>query len=300
MNGDTILHWMTHLAEGSWQAFKDAVALMSNDTSAEATQIRYHLSGFGHVDFFVDGSRRWRVLPPMLAGLAHAESAVLIGGRTPALEEALASAADLFGCTTVIEPVDGRPSIIRVVGDRFQMRQIAGEVGIPFSADHAYALCSDLRPVPRNLDRLPLESPPTNWSVRSFDFKSMSMVDGLHRNSACEFAPRHGLPRWYLHTKQQRLAILSKREAIYAAAALRGIPLLTYDAGRERIVVPKVTLPPETMVRVACLCSGRRPRVERDRVVFDDVPQQIGSLLCVAAGQPLPQPVTSAGRVTGQ
>jgi hypothetical protein len=294
MNGDTILYWMTHLAEGSWQAFKDAVERLAPDDDSEkrVTSIRYHLSDLAHVDFFINGARRWSVRPPALAGLAGREGAVLVGGRTPELVASLTSAAERFDCDVDIERHGERPSVIRLTGNREHFSEIAAAAGIRFSENYAYVLCSVVRPVPQNIDRLVLERAPTNWIVRSFDFESMSMIDGLHRNSACEYRPRHGLPRWYVHTKRQRLTPLPKREAIYAAAAIRGVSLLTYESDNQRLVAKRATLPPEVMVRIACLCSGRSPRVQGDSVYFDGVPQSIGRLLCAAAGQELPNAAT--------
>jgi hypothetical protein len=302
MNGDTILYWMTHLAEGSWQAFKDAVARLAPDDDAEALVIplRYHLSDLAHADFFIDGSRRWRVRPPVLAGLADAGGAVLVGGHTPTLVEALMATAERLDSSITIESNANRPSIIRVSGDATQLNQIAEEAGVRFSAHLARTLCSSLRAIPQNLDRLPRETPPTNWMVRSFDFDSMSMIDGLHRNSACEYRPRRGLPRWYVHTRRARLTPLAKRDAIYAAAAMQGVPLLTYEPENQRLAAKRVTLPPEPMVRVACLCAGQPARVDGDRVYFDHVPHEIGALLCAAAGQALPKLAAQPAPRSGQ
>jgi len=301
MNGDTILYWMTHLAEGSWQTFKDAVERLATDEDSGklVTSIRYHLSDLAHADFFIGGSRRWFTRPPVLAGLADRDAAVLVGGRTPELVDTLTSAAERFNCEVVIERYGARPSAIRVSGERTRFSDIAATAGIRFSENHAYALCGGLRPVSQNIDRLPLETAPTHWTVRSFDFDSMAMIEGLHRNSACEYRPRHGVPRWYVHTKQQRLSPLPKRDAIYAAAAIRGVSLLTYEADDQRLIAKRVALPPEAIVRIACLCSGRPPRVEGDSVYFENVPQAVGGLLCVAAGQPLPKPGTQTTARSG-
>src|ERR1700685_4168160 len=89
MTWDLLLYWMTHSAEGSWSGFRKAVSEIApnslpEDQAGLARRLRVTLSDLGHVDFFMEGSQRWRVLPPMLAGLGIDDSAaVLCGSRTP-------------------------------------------------------------------------------------------------------------------------------------------------------------------------------------------------------------------------
>jgi hypothetical protein len=282
---------MTHLGEGSWEAFKDAVTRLAPedaDPDDLVVALRFHLSDLAHVDFFPGGSRRWRVLRPVLAGLAQSDAAILCGGRTPRLHEAVARASDGAGCAMSLETSDRQPTILRITGATSALQEIAADVGVGFSYRFSQTLSAELKPLFRVFEDLPEETAPTNWSVKSFDFGSMTMVDGLRRNSACEYSPRHGMPRWYVHIRRGRLKLMPKREAIYAAAMLQGISLLSYDASGSRLLAPARTPPPESYSRVACLCSGRRPVFSGDILIFEEVPPSIGAVLCVAAGQSEP------------
>lgn len=291
MNWDVLLHWMTHLGEGSWEGFKGAVTRLAPedaDSDDLILDLRFHLSDLGHVDFFTGGSRRWRVLRPILAGLAQSDAAILSGGRTPHLREALAGAINRAGCSMSLDSLRGRPTTLRVSGAPLTLHEIAAEVGVAFSYRYSQTLSAELRPLFRVFEELPDETSPTNWSVKSLDFDSMTMVDGLRRNSACEYSPRRGVPRWYVHTRHGRLKLMPKREAIYAAAMLQGVSLLSYDASERRLLAPARTPPPESYSRVACLCSGRRPLLNGESLRFEEVPPLIAAVLCVAAGQPEP------------
>jgi hypothetical protein len=302
MNWDILLHWMTHLGEGSWGGFKDAVARLAGEDAEPndlVVALRFHLSDLGHVDFFTGGSRRWRVLSPILAGLTQSDAAILCGGRTPRLHETLVAAAHRADCLVSSEDTDGRPTILRIAGTPPSLVTVATEAGVTYTWDYATSLCAELRPVFKVFEELREEPSPTNWSVKSFDFDSMTMIDGLRRNSACEYSPRHGMPRWYVHTRHGRLKPMPKREAIYTAAMLRGVGLLSYDSVRSRLLVRATTPPPESYSRVACLCSGRRPRVSDGLLVFEEVPPTTAAILCVAAGQSYPALSDSGASATG-
>jgi hypothetical protein len=251
--------------------------------------LRLHLSDMGHAEFFVGGSRRWRVLPPVLAGLAvKPDAAVLCGGRTPQLSSILTAHAKAAGCLVSLEDAADGPTALRVTGEPAALASAATAAGIRFVGDYAAALCREVVPVYEMFERAQEESAPTNWSRKSFDFDSMSMVDGFRLNSACECSPRRGLPRWYVHTRRGRLRAMPKREAIYAAAMLQRVTLLRYDAESRRLLTPVKVPPPELFSRVACLCAGTRGRVEGGLIVFDQVPLQTAAVLCIAAGQSHP------------
>lgn len=289
MTWDLLLQWMTHLGEGSWEGFRDAIERLApddQDSGGLLRRLRLELSDMGHADFFVEGTRRWRVVPPVLAGLAmRHEVAVLCGGRTPQLRAALAAAAEAEGCLLSVEESADGPTVVGIAGDPAAIARAASRAALRFVPNYASALCRRLTPVYQLLERAPEESPPTNWLLKCFDFASMSLVEQLLPNAACECTPRRGLPRWYVHTRRGRLRPLPKREAIYAAAMLRHMTLLRYDAAARRLFVPVKAQLPELFSRAACLCAGRRGRVEANAVVFEEVPPATAAALCVAAGQ---------------
>jgi hypothetical protein len=288
IDSDLLLYWMTHLGAGSWDAFKRAVARMAAD-NADADDLvvalRFQLSDLGFVDFFTGGSRRWEVLSPILAGVESPGTAILIGGRTPRFQDAFVTAAERAGCAVSLQPNQQAPTTVKVNGTDGDLRRLAQETGIQFSARHAEVLAAGLTPLFKKFTDAPDETPPTNWRVRSFDLGSMSMVDGLRRNSASEYSPRRGLSRWYVHTRHRRVRSLSKRDAIYVAAMLQGAQLLCFEPRTNSLQTETAAPLPETYARVACLCSGRRPSINGRNLIYGDVPASVASVLCVASGQ---------------
>src|SRR5262245_19374029 len=110
MRWNLLLEWMTHIGSGQWGAFRAAVDGLTIDDDPEpqqlARRLRIALSDFGHVEFFVDGSTRWRVMRPALAGLASGGEAVLVGGRTCRLADEMRRAAEQAGASITIAPLE--------------------------------------------------------------------------------------------------------------------------------------------------------------------------------------------------
>jgi len=293
MNWEVLLHWMTHVQEGSWATFRGAVAKLVG-TDADLDDIsrthRIFLSDLGHADFFVEGSQRWHVRPPVLAGLVPpGGSAVLTGGRTPKLLADLAEAAAAHGCRVVIDGNEDRLACVRVDGGSGGLTAAAAAGGIPYVESFASVLCGSINPIPHLVDGASVEEGPANWSIRSFDFDSFTWVEGLRSRSACEFRSRYGPTRYYLHTRRGRLLRLPKREAVYAAAMLRELALAAYDAATSTLSVPASAPFPELYARAACLCAGASSVFQHGRLCYRGVPRDVAAVLLVAAGQPYPE-----------
>jgi hypothetical protein len=293
MNWEVLLHWMTHVREGSWGMFRGAVGKLvgtETDIYDVSRRLRIFLSDLGHADFFVGGSQRWHVRPPALAGLAPpAESAVLTGGRTPSLTARLAEAAASHGCHVMHEGDDNRPACVRIDGGSGGLAAAAADAGIPYVESFAAVVSGSIDPILHLLESAPAREGPANCSVRSFDIDSLKWVEGLHGRSACEFRSRYRPPRFYLHTRRGRLLSLSKREAVYAAAMLRGTTLAVYDAATSTLSVPASAPLPELYARAACLCAGRPAMFRHGRLCYRSVPPDLAAVLLVAAGQPYPE-----------
>lgn len=294
MSWDVLLHWMTHVSEGSWTVFRNAVAKLADsdaDVDSLCRRLRIGLSDLAHADFFVQGSRRWRALPTVLAGLPSSSgAAVLSGGRTPKLVARLAEAARARQCRLVAEEDEDLPLRVRVEGPEDALTAVAADAGIAYVRYYAAALCREVVPIPFQLENAPAEPAPGNWSVRSFDFRSLTWVDGLRARSACEYRPRYGDPRFYVHTRRGKLLRIPRREAVYAAAMLQGVTLAEYDWAAARLSTPAAAPLPVAYARAACLCAGAPARFERGRLLYEKVPQETAALLIVAAGQRYPRP----------
>ena len=101
---------MTHLGSGAWGTFREAVAELANSKSDPEEQeqalyrtLRIALSDLGHVNFFVEGSRRWHVLRPALVALAEPIEHLFVGGRTRSLVDRLTAAAMAVGAAVTVD-----------------------------------------------------------------------------------------------------------------------------------------------------------------------------------------------------
>lgn len=293
MDCDLLFSWMTHVGEGAWAAFRNAVEELAGsdaDLSSVSRSFRISLSDLGFADFFIDGTQRWKVRPPALGGLAAERYiATLIGGRSPALLKSLKTGAEKRGCQIHWDTPPDCPTLVRVEGGSIEeLASIADEMGILFETSLSAAVTQTLQPVPEALDRALVEPAPLNWKVRSFDFQTGTWLDGLRPRSACEYTPMYGHSKYFLHVKRGKLLTLSKRESLYAAAMLNGIQLVSYESARQRLSVPLFAPLPELYSRTACLCSGRLAQIADSRIVYDQIPDDLAAILMVAAGQPHP------------
>src|SRR5213594_3868521 len=117
---DLLLYWMSGLAEGSWDRFRGVIqelAATDSDLLQLRRDLRVRLSQMGHADFFVETTSRWRVLPPIVAGLLEpSDAAIVTGARSPAMLSKLAHVASRYGVLMTSDDVDHAPQLIRLQG----------------------------------------------------------------------------------------------------------------------------------------------------------------------------------------
>ena len=293
MNGDMLVSWMTHVEEGSWTTFRNSLAQLAGkdaNVTSLSSQLRVWLSDFGIADFFIDGSQRWRILKPCLGCLQEQRTrAILIGGRTPRLIEALRNAAEKNGCELHVDNAPNYPSSIYVSGEGSAIESIARSVGIAFHSDLAMTLAGKLLPIQVELESAEREPAPRNWTRKTFDFELRQWIDTLLPNSPCEFTPRLGHSKFLLHRRHGRFVRISKRESIYAAAFLKGIRLIEYDVASKRLAVPTFAPLPDKYSRAVSLCSGRHAEIVGGRFEYVDVPLELARFISIAAGQSAPE-----------
>lgn len=292
MSCDLLLAWMTHVGEGSWAGFRRAAEELfgsDRDPLKLCRSLRVGLSDLGFADFFVAGTQKWRMLPPVLGGLAVRHDAVaLYGSRTPHLVEELRSAAESLGGVFESEDLQDCPTSFRVVGEREVIAAVAGRLGVTYQPDNARWVVESVHPVYSALATAAEEPAPLNWKAQSFDSDKCVWVDGLLPNAACEFTPTHGPSKYYVRKKSGKLLRMPKREAIYAAAMLKGMRLIVYDPEAMALTVPLLAPMPELFARAACLCACRPAQIINGRFVYTEVPPDVAAFLMVAAGQPHP------------
>ncbi len=292
MNFDVLLYWMTHLGEGSWVSFRKAVRELAPEQAESSDlcrNLQIHLSELGHVDFFVDESRRWKVRSPILGGLVdRPEIALLCGGRTPKLLATIEKASTENHCKFLVIPSTDSPSQIQVEGSEKALRAVANSSGMQFVPNLATTLVGSLISIDRQLDEATEEPAPHNWAVRSFDLQQQKWVDNILSHTAREYSPTYGQCRYFVATSENRLLALSKRESIYAAAMLRSIPIARYNSDIHTLSVPSTAPLPENFSRIACLSSGKPSRYENGNIVYESLSPNIAALLLVGTGQPFP------------
>ena len=288
-----LLSWMSDTGEGSWDRFRNIVTELANDgrdLGQLRRTLRVMLSDFGHVDFFIGASSRWKTLPPLAAGLMEPiDAALLIGARTPKLVADVRAAAAEHGVDMTDECLDDSPDVIRLIGPAEALNACAVAAGIDYADNYARRLATMLNPVPLLLDRprRDTDHTPVNWTRRSYNLQSCEWVDGTLPNSACEFTPRYGRPRYFVSNRRRRLLeVASRRDAVYAAAYAKGVPLAVHDTVAGTLSVPLSAPLPEAYARVACLSSGRRADIAQGRIVYSGVRPEVGAVLLTALGQP--------------
>lgn len=293
-SGELLLQWLTHVREGSWNMFRRAQSAVDapedEDDAARTRRMRVCLSDMGHVEFFIGGGNRWRTFAPLLGGVGETTCAVLSGGRTDRLIESLANSSGNEGCHVEASEVTDGPDSIQVIGPAESFGRVAAGAGLRYVPDLALAVCAAVEPIESVLASAASGAAPTNWSVRSFDLGSLRWVDGLLPNAAYEYSSRYGARRYYVRGPRAALLRLDKRKAVYAAAHLNRVPLISYDEQERRLVVPRGAPLPDEMARAAAACRGALAAVEYGQLMYDGVPPAVAGVLMVAAGQRPPEP----------
>ena len=292
MNCDMLLAWMTHVGEGSWIKFRKAVQEVADgdqDHHKLSSRLRVRLSDLGFADFFINDTQQWRILPPILGGLAVQENTfALFGSRTPHLADVLRISAEEQGCRVETETQQDCPTLIRVVGTSKGISAIADRIEVPYTLNNARIVAEELVTISKTLETASEEPAPLNWQVSAFDFKRGSWVKHLLKNAACEFTPTYGHSKFFVNIKRGKLLRMPKRESLYVAAMLKGVRLIEYDFNTMKLSTPLFAPMPEMYARSACLCSCRPAEIMNGRILYSDVTPEVAALLMVSAGQPHP------------
>jgi hypothetical protein len=288
---DLLLEWMTHLGSGAWGAFREAVAeLASTDADDEAIirTLRIALSDLGHVDFFVDGTRRWRVMRPALVGFSEG-TYLFVGGRTRSLLDRLREAVASHCIFEVTENISGL-SHVRVAGNPEVLSAVAARIGVEYVADAAASLSARLPSVRKVLEASKPAQEPINWSVRSWSFEENRWVNDRLERTVREYRSRHGDMRYLLHAGKPGLLDIDKRTSVYCAALVRGARIVRYCRQNKRLHVPTWAPLPEIYARTACIAGGQLSKLANGEILFENVEPHLASTLLVGLGQGFPMP----------
>lgn len=300
MKWDRLLEWMTHVGSGPWSAFRDAVAELDEGAALEEEPIlfrslRIALSDLGHVDFFVNGSRRWQVRRPALVGLAGSSTEhVFAGGRTSTLTSSLAEAATDAGAIVTIGEIRPGLSRIHIEGNPATLCRTAESLQIQYLPNAAAELTSRIPPLLHTLKTAAPATEPINWAVRSWSFKDAKWVPERLDRTVREYNNRHGVRRYLVGLgRRQGYREIEKRASIYCAALLRSERIVRYSCRDRSLCVPLWAPLPEGHARAACLAGGALAVVEGGQLVFKNLDPRIASALLVSLGQGFPMPEAS-------
>ncbi|MFN7970779.1 MAG: hypothetical protein U0166_00255 [Acidobacteriota bacterium] len=289
---DLLLEWMTHLGSGAWGAFRDAVAELADDSMDEQAllrMLRITFSDLGHVDFFVDGSRRWRVLRPAVVGLSQGPDHLLAGGRTRSMLERLSQALGPVARVTDTENIRGFSSI-HVTGDADEVAAALEGTGIDYIALAGIKLAAGAASMRTVLDAGRPGHEPINWSVRSWSFEDRRWVSEPLERTVREYTPRHGDRRFMVHAGKLGLREIAKRESMYCAAILQGARFARFSCAERRLRIPRWAPLPEIYARAVCLSGGRLGALGGDDIIFGNVDPRVASTVLVGLGQGFPMP----------
>ncbi|MDD9981584.1 MAG: hypothetical protein OXU81_09540 [Gammaproteobacteria bacterium] len=301
MIGDRLLEWMTHVGSGPWDAFREAADELDDVESRDDAQklhrvLRIALSDFGHADFFVNGSRRWRVRRPALAELTGSGGGHLfIGGRTRELLDQLKRLCRANGeaCMTVREE-ELAPSRVRIEGEPDCLREAAEQLGIQYLPKAAQTLAARLTPMRRTLNAAEEADEPINWCVRSWSFRNAHWMPGRDDRTIREYTNRYGQRRHLVSVDRGgTLKKVELRAGMYCAATVRGEQIAKYSSAEQTLRVPLWAPLPAEHARAACLSGGLAGSIGGGNLVFREIDWQTASTLLRSLGQAVPMPGTA-------
>ena len=293
MTAEILLRWMTHVGSGRWAAFRSRVAELSGETDdglrTLCRRLRIGLSDLGHVDFFVDGTRRWRVRQPVLAGLSSDRSAIFTGGRVPRLVSSLHGAVEATpSCKLSVAPPSDSSHVERILveGEPDALVEVAEVVGIRFIPDAAFCLAMAEPRMEARVAAAPRSPEPINWEVHSWSFDQVAWIPGRLRKTARMYVNRHGMRRHLAELGQKGLVSLDRREAVYAAAWRAQHDLAHYDAATGTLRTPTASPLPEGLSRAACLAAGTVASVAQRHLHYHSIAPLLGWMILDKLGQP--------------
>ena len=284
---------MSHLGEGTWESFKNAVHELADPEEKEEDilrnlirQTRFRLSDIGSVDFLVEKRRRWQVIEPVLASFAETpERAVLCGGRSPALVEQLERAAKTNQCTIENKARLSLPDQIFLTGSHDALNQVACSCRVKRSVDFAEEMIRRFVPIGAHLAAAPCGDLMIGWKRQYFDLNSKQWTENPILRTACECISQYGRRMTFLQVSRKRTLVLPRREAIYAAASLAGVSIVSYEFSSHTLRVPMHAPLPEACARLACISSGNIGTFNDGTICYSPVPRRIARIIMASLGQ---------------
>ena len=286
MTSETLLYWLTDRGEGSWQQFKTAVESLGGSNASNAW---YRFATHGFIELFYGRNRQWAIRDPMAFiynGQVDTRTAIVTGARTPDFVSAVRNCAEAHACGFSTVAVNDLPCRICVAGSLEGLEHLAAELNIHAISDASDYFCRIVRPIWQTIKESERQdSVLVNWMARSFDFATMSWVEGISQKTACEFTSRFGVKRYFFHPRHGQYLQMSRSEAIYSAAATRGISLASFDSSSNRLKVSTRTGLPIPFAFWAAMAGGSQIELIQDSFQYK-MDLKAAQLLLAYLGQP--------------
>lgn len=246
----------------------------------------------GHTDRLPDG--RWRIAPPVLAGLSDvsgvSSAAVLCGARTPAILARLRAVCGRAGAALSEVPQPSRPGAVIVEASAASdLPGIAADARLIFQRDAAFTLLACL-PAISTWPRSPCEmvlgrvQEVKRFSRHRLSWRSSSLAEA--RQSARGFFRIRRDRDWVNLLKtgtdaQAEIDISAGRLAVAAREKK-----FFWNPNSRELRLPFALYPPALLARGLVLCSGILPLRDRETrsVSFRSVPPRVAHLARALTG----------------
>jgi hypothetical protein len=123
------------------------------------------------------------------------------------------------------------------------------------------------------------------WKRTYFDLETLEWKGCPILRTACECVSEYGRRMTFLQVSRTKSVVLPRREAIYAAAALARVSIVSYEATTFLLRVPMHAPLPEPCARLACISSGNVGAIDDGAVLYSPVPPRVAGLILASLGQ---------------
>jgi len=191
-------------------------------------------------------------------------------------------------CAVQINTRESLPDEITVTGSTSALNAVAYSCQISRSADFAEEMISRFVPIDSQLTSAPCGELMIGWKRQYFDLGSKQWTPTPMRRTACECISEYGRRMTFVQVSKKRTVVLPRREAIYVAASLANVRIVSYDEGTQTLLVPAQAPLPEACARLACVSSGNIGSFSGGIISYSPVPQRIARLVLASIGQFFP------------
>ena len=283
---DVLLEWMSFRGTGRVTDLpEDLIGGESPRKIVEA------LAVLGHVEYI--DSNRWRIVPPLLAGLPEdglVSTAVLCGARTAALLSRLKTGCAERGAEVVESPAANGPDVVRVSSPSDSVvSMVAKEMRLAFQRNSAFTLLS-CTPAIRNWPRAPC--PMVSGKVETVLRFSRSKLDWVDSTLDEARGSQRGFFRvrrdwdWVSIIKMgsEKSAYIDDRAGRLIVA--EKLKVVSWDAEHQEFAVPMQLFPPRLIARALTMCTGIPPSYDEAhrRICFSGISIEVAKLALAITG----------------